>query len=64
MCITCCHKVTKNNIAQEDQDRIFLLPIELSAVITHLFPVGLTDVGATATFLLLLTSPHDKQEED
>ena len=51
------------------QYRISLLkllpPIELSAFIAHLLPVGLTGIGPTTAFLLLfLASPPDKQEED
>ena len=43
----------------------FLPPIELSAIIAHLLPVGLTGVGPTAAFfLLVLASPPDKQDED
>ena len=42
-----------------------LPPIELSAFIAHLIPVGLTGVGPTAAFLLLfLVSPPDEQDED
>ena len=58
-------KLRKTRKHKEEQERIFLLPVELSAIIAHLFPVGLTNAWPTATFLLLfLASPHDKQEED
>ena len=55
----------ESNKTQEDQHRNYLPPIELSAIIAHFLPVGLTGVGPTATLLLLfLASPPDEQDED